>query len=678
MNAHAFPKKGTTRLACALLGLLALVDVAAAQALPEPLEGMSLEDLMAIPVYAASRREQKVSEAPSSVTVLGAREIRKYGWRTLADLLRTVQGFHVSYDRAYDWVGVRGFLPPGDSNTKILVLLDGHRTNDDVYNQAYVGEDFLLDLDLVDRVEVVRGPSSSLYGSNAFFAVVNVIPRRGESFGGAVASLEAERPEGYRGRLTYGKRLGNGTELLFSGSALERPGEDLYYPGFDAPSTNGGVAAGLDGVRNRRFYASASRGPFSFSGGFVRRDKDIPTSSYGAVFPDPDGWYRDESAFAEARYGKEHGGTAVTARFFWDGYRYDSTGTFEDAAVNPDPPFRFRMRDRADSQAWGAEVKGTRTLAGRHIVTAGTEYRDIFRIRQRNYAEQPFASYLDAERDGSTWGLYLQDELRVAEGLLLDAGVRHDRYSSFGGTTNPRGGLIWSPREATSLKLLYGQAFRAPTAYEMFWNDGGQTMKGNPDLKPERIRTVEAVWEQGVGANLRSTVSVYEFRIRDLVSVVNDPEDGLDVARNAGKARGRGIEAGLAGKREDGLEGRFSWTLQRTEDRETGERLPNSPPYTVQGNVIVPVLAGKLYTGLEGQYIGPRRPARPEHAVTAGGYAVFNLTVFGRELLPGVDASVSAYNLLDRGFSDLGGPEHLQDLIPQDGRSFRLKVTAAF
>jgi iron complex outermembrane receptor protein len=639
---------------------------------------MSLEDLMALPVYAASRRDQKLSEAPSSVTVLGAREIRKYGWRTLADLLRTVQGFHVSYDRSYHWVGVRGFMPPGDSNAKILILIDGHRMNDDVYNQAYVGEDFLLDMDLVDRVEVVRGASSSLYGSNAFLAVVNVIPRRGESLKGIEASLEGEHPEGYRGRLTYGNLYADGTGILLSASALDRPGEDLFFPEYADPAANGGVAAGLDGVRNRRFYGAASRGALSVAGGYVRRDKDIPTSSYGTVFPDPDNWYRDESAFVEGRYGKTHGGVAVNARAFWDWYRYDSTGTFEDAAVNPAPPFRFLMRDRADSQSWGAELRGTRSVAGRHIVTAGAEYRDIFRIRQGNYVEEPSISYLDARGDGSIWGFYLQDEFRIADGLLFNAGIRHDHYSSFGGTTNPRGALIWFPAESTALKLLYGQAFRAPTPYEMLWNDGGQSQKGNPDLKPERIRTAEAVWEQGIGANLRSTVSLYEFRIRDLVSVVNDPADGLDAARNIGKARGRGIEAALAGRRDDGFEGRISGAVQRAEDGDTGQRLPNSPPYILQANGIAPLVAGRLFAGVEGQYVGRREPARPEHATPAGGYALFNLTIHGRELLPGIDASATVFNLLDRDYADLGGAEHLQELIPQDGRSFRLKVTASF
>jgi iron complex outermembrane receptor protein len=679
MNIRALAWKCSTGAIRPILGLLVLAGVALAQPLPEgALEEMSLEDLMALPVYAASRRDQKISEAPSSVTVLRAREIRKYGWKTLADLLRTVQGFHVSYDRTYHWIGVRGFMPPGDSNAKILLLIDGHRLNDDIYNQAYVGEDFLLDMDLVDRVEVVRGASSSLYGSNAFLAVVNVISRRGESVEGIEASLEGEHPEGYRGRLTFGKLYGNGTDILLSASALDRPGEDLFFPEFADPSTNDGVAPGLDGVRNRRVFGSASNGAFSFGGGYVRRDKDIPTSSYGVIFPDPDSWYRDETAFMEGRYEKTHAGVEVNARIFWDWYRYDSTGTFEDAAVNPAPPFRFLMRDQADSQSWGAELRGTRTVADRHIVTAGAEYRDIFRIRQHNSVPDPATTYLDVHGDGSILGLYLQDEFRIADGLLLNAGIRHDRYSSFGGTTNPRGGLIWSPAESTALKLLYGQAFRAPTPYEMFWNDGGQTQKGNPDLKPERIRTAEAVWEQGIGENLRSTLSAYEFRIRDLVSVVNDPVDGLAVARNQGKARGRGIEAGLAGRWNDGIEGRVSGAVQRAEDEDSGERLPNSPPYTLQANAIAPLYAGKLFAGAEGQYIGRREPSRPAHATPAGGYAVFNLTIYGRELLPGVDASATLYNLLDRNYSDLGGAEHLQELIPQDGRSFRLKVTASF
>ena len=346
--------------------------------------------------------------------------------------------------------------------------------------------------------------------------------------------------------------------------------------------------------------------------------------------------------------------------------------------MNPIAPFRLVMRDQAEARSWGAETKVTRTLLERHTATAGAEYRRIYRITQTIFAEDPFTSFLDTNRNSYVWALFLQDEVRLAEGLLLNVGIRHDHYGTFGGTTNPRAALIWSPRETTALKLLYGQAFRASTPFELYWNDGGLTQKASPDLKPERIRTIEVAWEQGLGKNLRSVVAAYENRIKDLIGVVTDPADGLDVSRNLGEARGRGVEVELAGKWDSGFEGRVSVNFQRTKDGATGKRLPNSPPYTIQANGIAPLYPGKIFAGIEGQFIGHREPARPAHSTPAGGYAVLNLTLHARELVKGVDASATVYNLLDRSCSDLGGPEHLQELIPQDGRSFRVKVTASF
>src|SRR4030042_6440423 len=138
---------------------------------------LGIEELMEIEVatvYGASKYEQKVTEAPSSVTVITADEIKKYGYRTLADILRSVRGFYVTNDRNYSYVGCRGFARPGDYNSRVLVLVDGHRINDNVYDSVLVGLEFILDVDLIDRVEIIRGTSSSLYGTAAFFAVINI------------------------------------------------------------------------------------------------------------------------------------------------------------------------------------------------------------------------------------------------------------------------------------------------------------------------------------------------------------------------------------------------------------------------------------------------------------------------------------------------------------------------
>ena len=150
---------------------------------PRDLTELPIEQLMNISVYGASKYEQKLMEAPASVSIVNKDEIKKYGYRNLADILRSVRGFFVTNDRNYQYLGVRGFNRPGDYNTRILLMVDGHRLNDGLFDQAPVGYDFPVDIDLIDRVEVIRGPSSSIYGTNAFFAVVNVITRNGRELG---------------------------------------------------------------------------------------------------------------------------------------------------------------------------------------------------------------------------------------------------------------------------------------------------------------------------------------------------------------------------------------------------------------------------------------------------------------------------------------------------------------
>ena len=158
----------------------------------DQIKKLSLEELMQVEVptvVGASKHEQKITEAPSSVSVVNREEIQTYGYRTLADVLRSLQGFHVSYDRNYAFLGTRG-VNLGDFNSRVLLLVDGHRLNNNLTDGAYIDTACLLDLDLVDRVEVIRGPGSVLYGNNAFFGVVNVVTRKGGQVNGVEASGE--------------------------------------------------------------------------------------------------------------------------------------------------------------------------------------------------------------------------------------------------------------------------------------------------------------------------------------------------------------------------------------------------------------------------------------------------------------------------------------------------------
>ena len=145
------------------------------------LTNLTLEDLAKARLFTASRHLDDPRKAPAAVTVIDRDEIVRYGWRTLADLLASVTGIYTAYDRTYSYVGVRGYLESGDYNARVLLLVDGHRLNENIYDSALIGTEFPLDLSLIDHVEIVRGPGSALYGTNAELAVINVITRQPDS-----------------------------------------------------------------------------------------------------------------------------------------------------------------------------------------------------------------------------------------------------------------------------------------------------------------------------------------------------------------------------------------------------------------------------------------------------------------------------------------------------------------
>lgn len=624
-------------------------------------------------VYAASKYDQKVTEAPASITIITADEIKKYGYSTLADILRSVRGFYISNDRVYDYLGVRGFSPPSDYNTRILLLVNGVRLNDSVYDTASIGTEFILDVDLIDRIEIVRGPGSSLYGSNALFGVINVVTKRGRDFQGVEFSGEAGSLETYKSRLSYGSRYSNGAELLLSGSYYESEGDDrLYYSEFDDPATNNGIAENSDNDRYRSLFASVSLNDFTLEGAYVRRDKRMPTGAYETVFNDSRALLTDEEAFIDLKYESIFkNGLTFASKIYYAYYYYYGDYPF-DYADPGDPPYVVVNKDYSKAEWWGIDVHVSRNLGNSNKIILGGEFRDNVRQDQGNYDE---AVYLDDRRSSTFWALFIQDELKMSDSVLLNAGLRYDNYSDFHDMISPRVALIYSPTEATALKALYGRSYRTPNAYELYYNDGNETQKASMDLDPEEIETYELVLEQQIGENLRGTISIFHYEMTDLITYTTDPADNLLVFRNLDNVKSDGIEAEIEGKFPDVLEGRVSYSYQETRNRSTDEFLPNSPRHMVKANVIVPFFRDHLFVGLEELYMSKRATVSGGHA---GEHYITNMTLFSKDILRNLELSFHISNLFDSRYEDPGSEEHLQDTIEQNGRTFRAKLTYLF
>lgn len=653
-------------LVLALAALAVITTSMPVMALVPPaadLTDLSLEELLNMEVSSASKFPQKLSQAPAAVSIITALDIKDQGYHTLADILRGVRGLYVSNDRNYSYLGARGMNRPGDYNDRFLVMVDGFRINDAVYESANIGNEFPLATDMIERVEVVRGAGSSIYGSNAFFGVINIITKRGRDANGAKLSVGAGSFGTTLGTVSYGQQRDDGLEFLVSAQSEDSKGQDLFYSEFNTPATNNGVAQGADKGSTKRVFAKLSYDKVALTSYYSERLKAVPTAAYGSVFNDPRLQTGDNYAGLALSYDTqlaEH--HALTSRIAYNSYSYYGTYPWNQ------PPVTLNM-DSVHGKWWAADGKLLSEL-GSHKLVTGYEYQNNFQQDQKNYDLAPYVLYLDDKRSSNRHAVYAQDEMTVTDSFRVNGGVRYDHYSVTGNVVNPRLALIYSPQPATTIKALYGKAFRAPNQYEMFYVS--TTQKANPNLKPERITTNELVLEQQIETNLRLTSSVYYNSINNMLDQVLDPADGMLVFHNLTQTRTKGSEVELERAWENDTRLRTSYAWQISRDRTTGLELVNSPRHLLKLNYSLPLWDNALRAGAEAQYSSGRKTLV---GTTAGGYSVCNLTLRSGKAIAGLELSASVYNLFDRRYIDPARPEHVQTVIPQDGRSFLIKLS---
>ncbi|MEO7496357.1 MAG: TonB-dependent receptor [Massilia sp.] len=663
---------------CALaLTLTAAAPLALASGDDAPdLNALPIEQLLNLEVITASKIPQKISEVPSSVSVITADDISRYGYRTLADILRSVRGVYVTYDRNYSYVGTRGSGRPGDFNTRLLILVDGTRLNDLVYDQGAVGTEFPIDVSLIERVEFVPGPGSAIYGSSAFFGVINVITRTGAALQGSALTVGAGSYGTRQAQLATGMRRDNGVDLLLSVSGLSRRGADQYFPEYDDAASNFGLAHKLDYDRYKRGFAKLSVGKFSIGAYFGRRHKGVPTAAYGQQFNDPRADTVDEYAAASASYQRA---LSDTLQFYGsvnlNRYRYSGAFIYAPASETVN-------RDAAESRTAGAELRLLSTAIQNHRIIAGAEYASDAKRMMRNYDTDPYVSYLFNDRPKRRAGLYVQDEIRLGDQFIVNGGLRHDDDSEGGCSSNPRLALIYKATPLTTLKALYSTAYRVANSYERYYATT-TGYKLNPGLKSERIKTFEVIGEYFPSENFRASAALFQYRFNDLIALTTDPDDNQLYYSNIDSARSKGAEFEAEWLRDNGGALKASVSFQFAHNGADGEWLSNSPRQLFKLNYATPLWRDGLRGAIDYQFTSRRRTA-PGGQI--GGFGVLNVTVLSYSLGKRVELSASLYNLLDKRYADSPSEEHYDNSNParhlgeirQDGRNWRVDVSYKF
>jgi iron complex outermembrane receptor protein len=645
---------------CALAAIVAFAPCAArAAGVPDDPFSLLQEQQT---VTGASQRPEPVWESPSAVTVLTAAEIRTNGYHTLGEALAWVRGLYTRYDRNYTFLGVRGLQRPGDYNNKVLLTIDGHALNSPIFGDAPFGGELGLDLERVERIEVIRGPGSALYGSNAVLAVINVVTRDPAASPGFEADVRDGAGSDARAFVTFASARGDLPHLALSGSLEDSRGFDLYYPEFAATGPTNGFARSADGERAANFLGGLDWRGSRLTVKVNERLKHVPTGSFGTTFGDPRTETNDGHDYVELSTQQRVARTVgLGARAYWDASRYSG-----DYIYGPDSATTVEY-DLGYSDLFGAETRLDWRPTSTQVVTAGTEGRWVTRARQYPVDVNPFFVHVDVDEKSSLGAAYAQDEVQVGRLGRITGGLRLDSYSKYGNVASPRLDLVLPAPGGAIWKLLAGSAYRAPVPFET--QSRGDDQVPNPNLRPERLTTLESDLVRHVGP-ASVTLSVYRNWIRDLVNAQILDTLGTFTFANSDRVVASGAEAELEVLLPRGARARADVACQKSVVTATGAELSDSPRWNGHLVLTRPALLDPFSFGAGLRWLSSRSTLRstrlPSFVVVDG-----RVGLRGRS---GLELGLEFRNLFNAHYADPAAAEHVQDALPQDGRELFLTV----
>jgi outer membrane receptor protein involved in Fe transport len=505
-------------------GLLSAVTASAEKAAEKPaaaadqeseLQIFQLETQLEQSVVSSTKSEQRSAEAPAVITVVTSDEIRDRGYTSLAEILRWVPGFYDVYDGVTHNVGVRGINGGIDASGDLIkVMIDGHPVDYRPTTGNFFGPE-LIPIELVDRVEIIRGPASAIYGANAFLGVINVITRSGSEIKGATLVGQAELIRGNPGgggSLVLGNEEGP-VDLLIGASFRYENRSGMTVP---ASSPNAGSLAGNgptqgDFTRPKSFFGKASLA--NVAGGRITLQASIQSvdskDELWNVAPFTHGSLvgqlnQNYWLTYEAKPGDRIGLTA--SAYYFSG---SPTSQSKFDLGRPD----YVLLPDTSAEGFGATAEVRESVLSWLQLTEGLDFV------QEHYVLQTFDKLLiqdvagpggvvlqstgtvipgnnqGATADFRNLGVFAQGVARFAESWSATVGGRLDVHNIYGVYPSARLGVVYAPQNGPlSLKLLYGSSFKAPSAVQLYTQPASYfSIEGNPVLKAQTANTVELV-----------------------------------------------------------------------------------------------------------------------------------------------------------------------------------------
>lgn len=485
---------------------------------------LSLEEQMAMTVKIASQTEQPVGRAPAVVSLITADDLRATGASNLMEILQSVPGVYVKTNL----FGAKPLITfRGASGANVLLMINGAPAKDLVWSPGIFWKG--VPASMIERIEIIRGPGSALFGSDASAGVINVITKTAGRIPDGEAGVRVASHDSWTGWLQQGAEW-NGFDIAFT---ADLSGTDGYSPRI-ARDKLGRAGEAYFGHDDIDLHLAISRDRWRLLVDHTRHE-NVGIGLTGAAVLDPLTRARDRQSSLALLYQNDDPGAdwGLTGEVRYRDLAYDSGNGFWE---KPPGPGELRNALSAAERRFNVEMTAHYRGVRDHLLQfgGGHVWQTPYDVRQMiNGVPGLFVP----EKTRRNAYLFAQDIWRLAPDWELTAGARYDHYSDFGGTLNPRLALVWQSSPRLTTKLMYGRAFRAPSYLELYSQTAANA--ANPDLRPERSRTVELSFGFRASRDLNLGMNVYRFVRTDVIA----PE-ALPPYRfaNLGRYAGNGIE----------------------------------------------------------------------------------------------------------------------------------------